>query len=249
MDSDLTQNATSRQRKKRVPINKEMEEKASTMTFEDENSGGGPSHSARRLAQLRRRAGLSMSKMAQAMGVSSASTYQHYEARYKRRYLPLEMVRRIKSLLVDNGIPEGEVNALAGIEGLDLPGIQTAVDLLSWVEAGRMMDTDDPYPVGGVHQHVLVDSDRESLIGLRVVGTSMNRIAPEGAVIIVDFAEKELMEGRYYVVRHNGAATFKRFRDNPKRLEPYSTEPDHETLFASEGVEVVGRVIRITQDV
>ncbi len=227
----------------------EMEEKARIMSFEDENSGGGPSQSAKRLAQLRRRAGLSMSKMAQAMGVSSASTYQHYEARYKRRHLPLEMVRSVKQLLVDHGIPEGEVNALAGLDGLDSDSSQAVVPLLSWVEAGQMMDTDDPYPIGAAHQHLLVDSGRESLIALRVVGTSMNRIAPEGSVIIVDFGERDLVDGRYYVVRHHGSATFKRFRDNPMRLEPYSTEPDHETVFAAEGVEVVGRVIRITLDV
>ena len=69
-------------------------------------------------------------------------------------------------------------------------------------------------------------------------------IAPDGSVIIVDFADKILVPSQYYVVKLNGEATFKRYRSDPSRLEPDSTEA-FDTVFVGSEVEVVGRVIQI----
>jgi SOS-response transcriptional repressor LexA len=118
------------------------------------------------------------------------------------------------------------------------------VPLISWVEAGRLTETADPYEVGHAEEYVPIPHKRRTLIALRVHGTSMNRIAPEGSIIIVDFADKEPVSGQYYVVKHQGQATFKRFRAGPARLEPDSTE-SHETVFIAGEIEIVGRVIQV----
>lgn len=78
----------------------------------------------------------------------------------------------------------------------------------------------------------------------------MDRIAPEGSVIIIDYGDRDLIDGRYYVFRlsNGGDATFKRYRANPTRLEPNSTQP-HETIFPEESVEVIGRVIQVVQEI
>jgi SOS-response transcriptional repressor LexA len=125
---------------------------------------------------------------------------------------------------------------------VDQPVVE--VPVISWVEAGKLTETTDPYEVGHAEEYVPIPHKRATLIALRVHGTSMNRIAPEGSIIIVDYADKALVSGQYYVVKHQGQATFKRYRTGPDRLEPDSSEP-HDTVFITDEIEVVGRVIQV----
>ena len=118
------------------------------------------------------------------------------------------------------------------------------VPLVSWVQAGALTETSDPYAVGDAEDFIPVAHNRSTLIALRVVGSSMNRVAPEGSLIIVDYADKILVSGRYYVLKHGGGATFKRYRSNPDRLEPDSTDA-FDTVFIGHDAEVVGRVIQV----
>lgn len=118
------------------------------------------------------------------------------------------------------------------------------VPLISWVQAGALTETSDPYVVGDAEDLIPVTHGRRTLIALRVMGSSMNRVAPEGSLIIVDYGDKTLVSGQYYVLKHEGDATFKRYRSNPDRLEPDSTE-SFETVFISREIEVVGRVIQV----
>ncbi|MBK19727.1 MAG: hypothetical protein CMM52_12915 [Rhodospirillaceae bacterium] len=120
------------------------------------------------------------------------------------------------------------------------------VPVISWVAAGDLSETNDPYAVGGAEEFIPVSYSRDTLIALRVQGNSMNRIAPEGSTIVIDFGDRILSSGQYYVVKHNGDATFKRFRTEPARLEPDSTD-SYDTIFITDEIEVVGRVIEVTR--
>ncbi|MGH6893035.1 MAG: hypothetical protein ACREEP_12315, partial [Dongiaceae bacterium] len=64
---------------------------------------------------MRLEAGLSMTAVARHLGFSHASRYQHYEDRFKRSYLPLELAERLAPLFAQNGIAPAQVMALAGI--------------------------------------------------------------------------------------------------------------------------------------
>ena len=118
------------------------------------------------------------------------------------------------------------------------------VPLISWVAAGQLSETADPYQTGDAAEYIAVTHKRNTLIALRVHGLSMNRIAPDGSMIIVDYADKVLTSGQYYVIKLGGQATFKRYRSNPDRFEPDSTEPQ-DTVFVDGETEVVGRVIQV----
>lgn len=118
------------------------------------------------------------------------------------------------------------------------------VPLISWVQAGALNETTDPYEVGDAASYIPVTHNRRTLIALKVHGNSMNRIAPASSTIIVDFGDKTLSSGQYYVVKLDGQATFKKFRSEPDRLEPDSTE-QYDTVFIDKELEVVGRVIQV----
>lgn len=127
--------------------------------------------------------------------------------------------------------------------GQGSPSIPTRVPIISWVQAGDLVEAVEiphewrswiDYPV----QH-------NNMIALEVKGSSMNRVSPDGSVIIVDLRERDLIQNRLYVIRVGNETTYKRFRDAPARLEPDSTEV-HETIFLREQqleVHIIGRVV------
>lgn len=73
------------------------------------------SEAARRLKELREQAGLTMRTVSDALGWS-LTRYQHYEDRYKRRFLPFELARALEDIFVPNGVDAGSVLQLAGVE-------------------------------------------------------------------------------------------------------------------------------------
>lgn len=122
------------------------------------------------------------------------------------------------------------------------------VPLLSMVSAGKLSeavidDADDTIAVSGL--------GKGDFLALRVVGDSMNRVSPEGSVIIVDRGVKDLVSGRYYVFSHRGEATYKIYRSgDPAYLEPYSTNPENRPIFVKgkRDLHIVGRVRRTILD-
>ncbi|HVO02343.1 MAG TPA: LexA family transcriptional regulator [Candidatus Cybelea sp.] len=73
------------------------------------------SEAARRLKELREQAGLTMRAVSEALGWS-LTRYQHYEDRYKRRFLPFELARDLEAIFAPHGVEPGAVLQLAGIE-------------------------------------------------------------------------------------------------------------------------------------
>jgi hypothetical protein len=73
------------------------------------------SEAARRLKELREQAGLTMRAVSEALGWS-LTRYQHYEDRYKRRFLPFELARDLEAIFAPHGVGSGAVMQLAGIE-------------------------------------------------------------------------------------------------------------------------------------
>lgn len=212
------------------------------------NKTPSPSQAAKLLKTLRLKARLSLHEMARLLGMERASSYQHYETRYKRQYLPVDFAQNVSSIFRSRGLTSEEVAPLLPIKTQNGAVNIFRVPLISWVEAGQMTDTIDPYPVGAAADYIYVDNPSATLIGLRVSGSSMDRIAPEGSVIIVDYADKTLVDGKFFVIRRGGdMATFKRYRANPSRFEPFSTG-DHATIFPEKDVEIVGRVIKVIHD-
>lgn len=126
------------------------------------------------------------------------------------------------------------------------------VPLLSWVSAGAMVDPMSQIPIEDVPLLAFADLGKGDWFALRVMGDSMDRVSPEGSVILVNRAERELLPGRKYVFSLRGEATYKQWGgDDPPRLEPDTTNPAaNKTIYPQGEGEyvVVGRVRRTLLD-
>lgn len=130
----------------------------------------------------------------------------------------------------------------AGPETLDeirQSGQSTLVPKLSWVSAGAFATTE------GISENTEFD-DYVSVSGLGngewyafdipIEFDSMDRISPPGSIIIVNRRDKRLVPNACYVITDGeGGATYKRFRPNPTRFEPVSTNAAHEPIFPDGG--------------
>jgi SOS-response transcriptional repressor LexA len=84
------------------------------------------SPAAHGLKRLRNSIGLSMRATADALGWS-LTRYQHYEDRYRRRYLPLELAEELAKIFGRYGLPAAAVLELAGVQaGAELSSAGTA---------------------------------------------------------------------------------------------------------------------------
>ncbi|MGJ5149830.1 S24 family peptidase [Bradyrhizobium sp. HKCCYLR1023] len=126
----------------------------------------------------------------------------------------------------------------------------TMVPLLDRVAAGRLKNPSSQIPVEEVPLLAFADLGKGEFFALEVEGDSMDRYSPEGSTIIVNKAERELINGRCYVFSLKGDTTYKMWRggENP-HLAPYSTNPLNAPIFFKKrDLEVIGRVKRTLLD-
>lgn len=129
---------------------------------------------------------------------------------------------------------------------LEMQHLSIQVPLLSWVSAGRMSFPDVSDEMIGTIEEGGLHPDGD-WVALKVVGDSMDRISPPDSIIFVDRNDKVLVPNACYVISNgDGEATYKRFRSNPMRFEPVSTNPAHEAIYPAREPLIVGRVKKST---
>ena len=195
-----------------------------------------------RIALARKAKGWSQQQLAESIG-SSQSTVAGWETD-KRTPKRADVAR----IAIKTGV------SIAELEGMDFAraGSSSAeeVPLLSWVSAGVVADigslgleeAEDFYPAPGLPPG--------RYFATEVRGDSMDRISPEGSIIIVNAADRRLVSGKPYVFRLGGETTYKLYYREPvTRLEPCSTNPNNKTIFPNDREwAVVGRVVRSVLD-
>jgi SOS-response transcriptional repressor LexA len=125
------------------------------------------------------------------------------------------------------------------------------VPLLSWVSAGRLADAQSQIPVEEVPLLAFADLGRGEFFALKVEGDSMDRLSPEGSVIVVNRAEREPITGKPYVFFHRTeGTTYKLWHANPDYLAPHSWNGTHQPIFIQrkKDLEIVGRVRKTMLD-
>jgi transcriptional regulator with XRE-family HTH domain len=190
-----------------------------------------------RIKQAREKLGMSQQRLADNLGSISRNAISYWEAG-KTNPATGHLLKLPEILQVD------PIWLFAGDSADAL-----SVPILSWVSAGRLADSEAVEAWHDVEKVDAVGLPKGAWIALRVEGTSMDRIAPPDSLIFVNRRERELLPGRDYVFRAGDGASFKRFRSSPDRFEPYSSDPEHQTIFPEGQVRVIGRVRRVQIDV
>lgn len=186
------------------------------------------------LRKLRRTSGLSQAALATKAGVSQQLISQLENG-------VNTTTKELPAIAYALGVAVHEIDEDYAPDVTGVP--TTTVPLVSWVSAGAL--TQDDILGEALGKVRVADIPPGDWIALRVEGDSMDRISPPESIILVNRRDKQLVTNACYVIAdQDGNATYKRFRSNPNRFEPVSTNPDHEPIFPDNEVPVIGRVRR-----
>lgn len=190
----------------------------------------GPNVTGNNIRALRLEKGLTQSQLADRMGVHF-TTIAKLERSMRR--LSVEWIVKIADAL---GV---DPKALVGWGGAERPEVRS-IPLAGKIAAGNWREAIQD-PTGWV----CTTQGGPNTFALDPDGDSMNKVVPPGAHVVIDPDDFELRDGRYYAVMNDeGETTFKQYRAEPPRLEPCSTNPEHEAiLLGRRPFTVIGRVI------
>lgn len=84
---------------------------------------------------------------------------------------------------------------------------------------------------------------------IEIVGSSMDLLLPEGSIAVIDPDDKEMYSGKIYLLLNaDGEATVKRYRTDPARFEPVSSDPSFVPFaLGTTDFRIVGRVVAAIQ--
>lgn len=127
----------------------------------------------------------------------------------------------------------------------------TEVPLLDHVAAGRLTAPDSQIPLWEVPLLEFANLGAGDFFALRVNGTSMDRLSPDGSIILVNRRDRALISGKCYIFSVKGEVTYKRWQGgDPAYLDPYSTDASHRPIFVrrKQDLDVIGRVVKTVLD-
>ena len=127
----------------------------------------------------------------------------------------------------------------------------TWVPIIDKVTAGRLRSPNSQIPVEKVPLLAFADLGPGEFFATAVDGTSMDRVSPDGSIIIVNRRDRQLINGRCYLFAIEGETTYKRWQGgDPPYLDPYSTDAIHKPIFVKRkrDFEIIGRVKRTVLD-
>ena len=145
-----------------------------------------------------------------------------------------------------------DIGRVLGVSFLEVLGIGDigvrVIPVLGQVEAGTWREA-----IAMSSESIAVPANLRgtNLFALRPSGDSMDQIVAEGGFIVVDPDQRDLTDGKVFVVMNgDGEATVKRYRANPMQLEPCSNNPEHQPIrIGNDPFTIVGRAIYVGQDI
>ena len=186
-----------------------------------------PAFDRAKVAAAMRERKVTQTAMAKVMNLPSQSAFSNI-MKAKRR-VEAEEAKRAYDFL---GIERPVTTQMVPIIGITSAG--------KWREAVQVPLGKLPIPVGMAS---------EDAFALEISGDSMDVLIPDGGYVIVDPRDKELRDGKCYLIQNEDTeATVKRYRRTPARFEPVSRNPEHKGWAAAEvNFIVLGRVVLAVQ--
>lgn len=178
---------------------------------------------------------------AEALGVPYATYHSHESGKREPRASLLKLYAATFNVTEAYLVAE-DAEPVQSVSPRPPPLVQM-VPVVSWASASDFAEA-----TAENGEKVPVLSSSSTLFALRVTGNSMDREAPHNSIIVADHAQTFPVDRALVVARRGNDATFKRYRDNdgPRRLEPASTDPSHQSIFENGGaIKIVGRVLYI----
>jgi hypothetical protein len=192
------------------------------------------SPASRRLKQLRNQAKLSIREVARALGMEYGSSYQHYEDRFKKPLLPLDLVIKLVPIFGKGGVHPKDIYALGGVDSsgeLPLSSIKSVdsdqtedgrlkIEEIDLKTATNLKDKAiKPITIWNLPSSFLQGYSAASSKELRivtVVGDSMEPTLRAGQRLLIDIADRMPNPPGIFVIRDGQGLAINRVQIVPQ---------------------------------
>jgi transcriptional regulator with XRE-family HTH domain len=223
---------------------------------------------SRRLKEIRRRAGLSIREVAEALGMEHGSSYQHYEDRYRKPLLPLDLTQKLVPIFAKAGADPAELYALAGVDATGSHLLGAGVE--DEAASGRIIRIEEMDVRAGAGAGAGLASQAENVVDtwqiptaiiraystapanelriITVMGDSMEPALQPGQRILVDTGDKKPSPPGIFVVWDGLGLVVKRVQmlphSDPVRVKITSDNPKYDPYERTlDEAYIQGRVI------
>jgi len=70
---------------------------------------------------------------------------------------------------------------------------------------------------------------------------AVNLAFPKDTIVVVDYEERAPVDEAFFLAAPGGAPVLRMWRSDPARLEPYSSDPTHPSVYVDDGACIIGR--------
>lgn len=202
-----------------------------------------------KLADMRKRAGLTQQELADKLGVSQQTIWYYENGRRDMKSSVLITISNALGCTVSELLGIAPSDSVVAPHPVDVVGVPIVGRIAAGMPREAISQSDDCHDT----PRSLI-AGREKSFWLVVSGNSMNRLFPEGSLVLVD-PDMEVRDGDVGVVFVNGDdATVKRvfYEGTRVRLHPESHDPEYRDIVIdgsdpdAPSFRAVGRVVSYT---
>ncbi len=116
------------------------------------------------------------------------------------------------------------------------------VPIISYKNAERIINEKDVDPHEWAEDYIPVTYSGARLFAVFVSDDAVNLAFPPDTLVVIDYTDKNPVEESFCLAIVDGECVLRRWRANPARLEPFSNNPHHETLYIAGNKHIIGSV-------
>ncbi|GGD08104.1 helix-turn-helix domain-containing protein [Aquisalinus flavus] len=117
------------------------------------------------------------------------------------------------------------------------------VPVIPYAETVRMLEHENFDPHEIATDYIPVTSGSERMFGFFSADAAMNLAFPSNTLVVIDYNHRVPADSDIVLIRReDGSPLLRRWRKEPSRLEPYSSDPNHETLYVDRLTDIIGTV-------
>ena len=203
---------------------------------EDDASIGG------RIRAARKRAGLNQAALAKRVGVSQPAVASWESGLHDPRRLMLAKIADalgVSPAWLGGGARSTlERDKHPAAAYLRRPIQHTPV--ISLADAALLLENPDADPHEMAEDYIPITSGAARVFAFFAVDDAVDLAFPSNTLVVIDYADRRPADGVFCLAAEGALPVLRRWRDDPPRLEPYSSRPDARTIAPADRTRIIG---------
>lgn len=195
-----------------------------------------------RIRQARKRAGLNQAALAERLGVSQPAVANWESGVHDPRRLVLAKLADALGTPLE-WLAEGARSAEERDKHPAAAYLRRALrhtPVIRYRDAVRFLEDAAPDPHDFAEDYIPVTAGSERVFALFLSDEAVDLAFPRDSLVVIDYADRRPVDGAFCLAAPFDYPILRRWRDNPARLEPHSSNRDHPSIDVEGDPRIIG---------